>query len=68
MRSPGGAKDANTEMAVYAFPEHVGWEPRLSIELLVDLTPGKHLLAVKVLDRALMGGVWKPIKAACPKE
>ena len=42
-----------------------GWDQRFSIDLPAGVTPGQHLLAVKVLDRALMGGIWKPIKLAC---
>jgi Domain of unknown function (DUF4838)/Beta-galactosidase second all-beta domain len=45
----------------------VGWDRRFRIDLPAGVTPGPHLLAVKVLDRALMGGLWKSIKLARPK-
>jgi len=44
-----------------------GWDRRFRIDLPPDTLPGKHLLSIKVLDRALKGGVWKAVKTARPK-
>jgi hypothetical protein len=41
-----------------------GWDQRFRIDLPANLTPGNHMLAVKVLDRTLKGGIWKSIKLA----
>ena len=42
-----------------------GWDRRFRIDLPPDASPGPHVLAIKVLDRALKGGVWKGVKWAC---
>jgi hypothetical protein len=41
------------------------WDRRFRIDLPPDASPGPHVLAIKVLDRALKGGVWKGVKWAC---
>ncbi|HJN16166.1 MAG TPA: beta galactosidase jelly roll domain-containing protein, partial [Armatimonadota bacterium] len=45
-----------------------GWDKRFRIQLPPSVKPGRHVLVVKVLDRTLKGGIWKPIKIACPVE
>ena len=44
-----------------------GWNQRFRIDLPSGAQPGKHLLAVRVLDRTLKGGIWKPVKVAARK-
>ena len=44
-----------------------GWDRRFRIDLPREVGLGRHVLAVKVLDRALKGGIWKSVKMARPK-
>jgi len=44
-----------------------GWDQRFRVKLPSSVVPGRHVLAVKVLDRTQKGGIWKPIKLAAAK-
>lgn len=44
-----------------------GWDQRFRVKLPSSVGPGRQVLAVKVLDRTLKGGIWKPIKLAAER-
>ena len=46
-----------------------GWDKRFFLDITKHIRPGeKHLIAVKVIDSMMAGGIWKPIKVVVPKE
>jgi beta-galactosidase/beta-glucuronidase len=47
----------------------VGWDKRFAIDLTATARPGaENVLAVKVLDRTAMGGLWKNVKLVTNKD
>ena len=46
----------------------VGWNERFEIDVTDLLKPGeRNLIAVRVLDREMYGGIWKSVKLVTPK-
>lgn len=39
-----------------------GWDKPFAIDVTKTIHPGTNLLAVRVLDRVLAGGIWKPVE------
>ena len=47
----------------------VGWDKRFFIDITRHVKPGrKQLIAVRVIDSVMAGGIWRPIKVVVPKE
>jgi beta-galactosidase/beta-glucuronidase len=45
-----------------------GWDKRFSLDVTHALRPGaRNLIAVKVLDRASFGGIWRSAKLLAPR-
>jgi hypothetical protein len=39
-----------------------GWDKPFGIDVTKAIQPGANVLAVRVLDRVLGGGIWKPVE------
>jgi len=70
-----GAADETAKAYIYGqlAGEHdiggEGWDKRFFIDITKHVKPGKQdLIAVRVIDTLMAGGLWRPIKVVVPKE